>query len=143
MTSGVDLKNDQYSKTNIGIPYITGASNFEYGNLIINRYTFSKFCNSTINDILLTCKGTVGKICQNKIGNIHIARQIMGIKSFVNENWIILFLQSKILELTKQARSLIPGIDREAVLNTLLLLPPLNEQIRISDKVLLVFNQLQ
>ena len=41
----------------IGIPYITGASNFEDGRIIINRWTDSPTTHATIDDLLLTCKG--------------------------------------------------------------------------------------
>ena len=63
------------------IPYITGASNFEDGRIIINRWTDSPTTHATIDDLLLTCKGSgVGKMVWCNIENAHIARQIMALR---------------------------------------------------------------
>ncbi len=61
--SGQDLEPSRYNDNSIGIPYITGASNFEDGRIIINRWTDSPTTHATIDDLLLTCKGSgVGKM---------------------------------------------------------------------------------
>lgn len=81
LTSGQDLVPSRYSVVENGIPYITGASNFINGGLLINRYTTSPTSISHLGDLLITCKGTVGKMAYNTIGDVHIARQIMSISS--------------------------------------------------------------
>lgn len=144
LTSGTDLKPNEYSSSDIGIPYITGASNItEENEIIVNRYTDSKKVNSHLNEILLSCKGTIGKIAINKIGNIHVARQFMSITSFIDKNFFLVYLTSLIEKFCANAKSIIPGIDRNQVLTKVLYLPPLKEQIRISKKAKLLLNYLK
>lgn len=72
----------------------------------------------------------------NDIGDIHIARQIMGISSlYVNLQYVKLFLEIYVVELQKAARSIIPGISRDDILSAILPLPPTKEQKRIVDKI--------
>ena len=60
LQSGQDLKSEDYNSSENGIPYLTGASNFDNNNkLIINRWTASPKSIAFKNDILLSCKGTV------------------------------------------------------------------------------------
>ena len=140
LTSGNDLESNEYSPNNIGIPYITGASNItNKGQIIVNRFTYSKYKNSSLGSILLTCKGTIGKVAINVIGDIHVARQIMSIKSFINRDYMKSCLLNIVNELNKEARSMIPGIDRNQLLSKKMLLPPSKEQIRISKKLSLLF----
>ncbi len=143
LTSGTDLKPEEYSCENIGIPYITGASNITDDNkIIINRYTKNKYINSKLDDILLSCKGTVGKIVINNIGDVHIARQFMGIKSFINIHFLIIYLNTLVTQLNSEAKSIIPGLDRNQILAKRILLPPEKEQLRISNKVQIILNQI-
>ena len=136
LTSGTDLKPNQYSPNNIGIPYITGASNISENNtIIINRYTKTLYVNSYKNDVLLSCKGTIGKIVENQIGNIHVARQFMAIKSFISNAYLMFYLRTIVDELNSEAKSMIPGIDRNQILTKPILLPPEKEQTRIVDKI--------
>jgi len=72
----------------------------------------------------------------NTIGDIHIARQIMSIHS----DWILIdyiekYLEFSIPTLEKSVHSIIPGISRETILNTLIPIPPLKEQRRIVDRI--------
>ena len=82
LLSGRDLEPSQYNDLHHGIPYITGASNFVNSNLIINRWTEAPITISNKGDLLLTCKGTIGSMAFNDIGQIHIARQVMAITSY-------------------------------------------------------------
>ena len=87
-------------------------------------------------DLLLTCKGTVGKTAILELDEAHIARQIMSITpiiccvSFVNY-----FIQFIVTDLKKKAKSMIPGIERASVLSAPFPLPPLAEQKRIVAKI--------
>lgn len=78
----------------------------------------------------------------NNIGDIHIARQFMGIKSFVNREFLIIYLKTLISKLVSEAKSIIPGIDRSQILTKEMLLPPENEQLRISNKVNAILAQI-
>lgn len=92
---------------------MTGASNIDQDNkLIINRYTNVKYINSYLNDILLSYKGTVRKVVINDIGDIHVARQFMSIKSFINIGFLMILLNFLSDDLKNNAKSMIPGIDR-------------------------------
>ena len=136
LLSGRDLEPTQYNSVSKGIPYMTGASNFRNGSLIKNRWTETPIVISILGDLLITCKGTIGEMSFNTIGDIHIARQIMALRSsFVNLKYIQDYLSANIQDLQKQANSMIPGISRDTLLNALVPLPPLIEQARIVSKI--------
>lgn len=141
LTSGTDLAPQEYSSSNIGVPYLTGASNISSKNeIIINRYTKEKYINSHLDEILLSCKGTIGKIVKNNIGNCHVARQFMSIKSFISKEYLVIYLQTLVDALVFEAKSMIPGIDRIQILSKVILLPPYKQQLRISEKVNRIIN---
>lgn len=136
LTSGTDLTPEEYSPDNIGVPYLTGASNISEDNsIIINRYTNARYINSHKDEILLTCKGTIGKIAINQIGDIHVARQFMSIKSFILNDYMVIYLKTIVAGLNSEAKSMIPGIDRNQILTKEIILPPIQEQVRIANKV--------
>ena len=136
LLSGRDLEPSQYNSSNEGIPYITGASNFEKNKLIINRWTNKPVTISKIGDLLITCKGTIGAMAYNWVGNIHIARQVMAISSYlVHIKYVELYLKNKIRQLEENAKSFIPGISRDDIKLMLIPLPPLAEQERIVKRV--------
>ena len=139
LTSGRDLTSDCYSdiETKDSIPYITGASNIENERVIINRWTTKPQTFAYKGDLLLTCKGTVGLIAFLQCENAHIARQIMSLKAFscIDMNYLKYFVLSYIAELQRKAKSMIPGISRDDVLQTLCPIPPYKEQQRIVQKL--------
>ena len=55
LQSGQDMTPDKYNDCGKGIPYITGASNIENGNVLINRWTEYGRAFAYCGDILLTC----------------------------------------------------------------------------------------
>ena len=143
LLSGRDLEPSQYNDLHHGIPYITGASNFVNSNLIINRWTEAPITISNKGDLLLTCKGTIGSMAFNDIGQIHIARQVMAITSYgIDLKYIKCFLQSNLSILEKNANSMIPGISRSTLLGMLFPLPPFKEQQRIVAQIEKLFEQL-
>ena len=144
LQSGQDLVPERYFASPNGIPYITGASNLANGAIIVNRWTNTPTSISHKGDLLITCKGTVGTMAYNTIGDIHIARQIMSIHS----NWILIdyikkYLEYSIPKLEKAAHSIIPGISRETILSTLIPIPPLEEQRRIVDRIKKIYKMLK
>ena len=87
---------------------------------------------------MLTCKGTVGKTAFNTVGDMHIARQIMALRAkpeIVEGKFLRLFIDSIAETLAKNAKSMIPGIDRKTLLKNSIPIPPLKEQRRIVAKL--------
>lgn len=111
--------------------------------LIINRWTNNPTAISDSEDILITCKGAVGKIAINSIGKVHIARQLMAIKvndNLISNQFMELFLQRQIKTIEQKARGIIPGIKRQDILNIKTPLPPIEEQHRIVAKINEIFS---
>ena len=134
LLSGRDLTSLDYNDTEDGIPYITGASNFSDGKILINRWTNNPQVITISGDLLITCKGTVGEIAINNFGDAHIARQIMAIRNpfSLNIKYITFGLEYHVELLKNKSKGLIPGISRDDILNLLLPIPPQKEQERIT-----------
>jgi len=133
LVSGRDLTPSEYGDNDIGIPYITGASNFFDDNLIINRWTINPKVMAKSGDLLITCKGTVGTMVMNTQGDVHIARQIMAIRNLYNLNihFLKIVLASFVQQIILAAKGIIPGISRDDILDIIIPCPPLKEQERI------------
>ena len=136
LQSGQDMTPDCYNDLGIGIPYLTGASNIINGNVLINRWTDCGKAFAYKENLLITCKGTIGAMAILKEDIVHIARQIMAItpSNALLVSYAQLVLETLVTSLKSAAKSMIPGISRDDVLSSLLPLPPLNEQQRIVDK---------
>ena len=134
LLSGRDLTNDECNSENMGLPYLIGASNIEGDTFSFIRWTEKPQVISQMGDILISCKGTIGTIVKNDIGDMHIARQFMAIRPNTNcitSDYLHICLISAIEEIKKDARGVIPGISRDDILTKVFTIPPLNEQRRI------------
>ena len=141
LLSGRDLANEDCNDIHEGIPYLRGASNIENGNLKFVRWSKNPQVISIKNDVLLSCKGTVGKIVLNKYGEIHIARQFMAIRcgQSILPHYLMTVLLAHISTIRKSANGIIPGISRDVLLELIIPVPPINEQMRIMQQVYLLF----
>ena len=136
LTSGQDMPPNKYNDVSEGIPYLTGASNIQDGKMIINRWTLEPKAIAYKGDVLLTCKGTVGKTVILYEDEAHIARQIMSLKAIIiDAEFVKYFVKSYVNILKSKAKSMIPGIERKDVIEAVLPLPPLLEQKRIVAKI--------
>lgn len=94
---------------------------------------------------MLVCKGSgYGKTVICDIAEAHIARQIMAIKKFISldMHYVRLFLQANFDKIKSKGQGVIPGIDRNSVMNLLFPIPPVLEQRRIIEKQQELFNKI-
>ena len=138
LISGRDLDKSliEEKASSSSVPYITGASQISSNEVLVNRWTSNGSVFSDNGDLLLTCKGTIGKLAINQIGICHIARQIMAIrpKDQISVDFAKIFFSAIENKLTSNAKSMIPGISRNNVLSLLCPLPPIEEQRRIVQR---------
>ena len=142
LISGRDLSPSEYNADGVGVPYITGASNFVGGKVELVRWTTSPQVITEIGDLLLTCKGTIGEMAFNDFGSAHIARQIMAIRNkfTLNSEYLALCMGFYINAIKNAAKGLIPGISREDILNLILPIPALNYQEKVVERMVEVTN---
>ena len=138
LLSGRDLEPSQYNDSKNGIPYITGASNIENGIIAVNRWTPDPVVVSVTGDLLITCKGTIGKTAFNALGDVHIARQIMAIRNFsrkLDTCFLKIWLDGFVGQLVEKSKSMIPGFSRDDLVLAAYPVFPIDEQSRIVAKV--------
>ena len=137
--SGRDLEAARCNAEHRGIPYLVGASCIDNQNISVYRWTENPEVVAKINDTLLSCKGTVGEVVLNQLGDVHIARQFMAIRSkspqLILPKYIELIIKASIEGLRNSARGIIPGISREDILEMIVAIPPLSEQNRILTRI--------
>lgn len=145
LTSGQDLSPDLYSETNDhGIPYITGASNLNKEEVIVNRWTEFPKSIAVKSDLLFVCKGSgVGKMAWLNLEKVHIARQLMAINTIIAPiMYVKLILDVNNDYLKRKSTGIIPGIDRKTILEMKVCIPPFDEQVIIIEKVNQLLNYL-
>ena len=137
LLSGQDISMKECNSDEKGIPYLLGASNIIENKLIIERWIEKPRVVAIKNDILISCKGTVGKLIICNLEKVNLSRQLMGIRILkeISKEYMFIFLKSYVEKLKEKSKGLIPGIAREDILNIIFLLPPLAEQQRIVEKV--------
>lgn len=137
LISGRDLLLSEIESTpssDQSVPYITGASQIIGGKIAVNRWTARPSVISRHGDLLLTCKGTIGLMVFNAIGDVHIARQIMALRPIGDKlhSVFLKYLETHSIEqILADSRGLIPGIERSSVLSMPCVIPKLAEQQRI------------
>ena len=137
--SGRDLESTCCNAQRRGIPYLVGASCIENKRISVYRWTEYPEVVAKQNDILLSCKGTVGEVVLNQLGNVHIARQFMAIRSkspqLILPEYVEIMIKSSIDKLRSAARGIIPGIAREDILEMVVAIPPVSEQRQILKRI--------
>ncbi len=137
--SGRDIEASRCNSEQRGFPYLVGASCIEGQNISIYRWTEYPEVISQVDDVLLSCKGTVGEVILNTLGDVHIARQFMAIRSKSSQlllpRYVELIVKASVERLKNTARGIIPGISREDILEMDVAIPPLTEQKRILSRI--------
>lgn len=142
LLSGQDFPPTKYNSDGNGIPYITGASNFDDSHVLINRWTDEPSVIAQENDVLLVCKGSgYGKTIIADFKEAHIARQIMSlrVKEVIDNYWLLYYLRNNNRFIKEQGQGLIPGLSRKVILSLSINLPSLPEQheiVRLIDDLL-------
>lgn len=142
LLSGQDFPPTKYNSDGNGIPYITGASNFDDTHILISRWTDEPSVIAQENDVLLVCKGSgYGKTIIADFKEAHIARQIMAlrVKEIIDNNLLLYYLRNKNRFIKEQGQGLIPGLSRKVILSLTINLPTLPEQheiVRLIDDLL-------
>jgi len=144
LISGRDVATSLCNSDGTGIPYILGASNLDSDGFTVERWIENPVVVSRCGDVLLSVKGTIGKVYLQEEKEINISRQIMALRTLpVVET---LFLRDFILHISDMLKEagngLIPGISREIILNYASPLPPLPEQHRIVARIESLFAKL-
>lgn len=145
LLSGTDFKPEEYNDSQKGTPYITGASSLSENGVLLNRWTETPKVIVNHGDVLLVCKGSgYGKTVICNVEETHIARQIMAIKKFatLDMHYVRLFLQANFDKIKSKGQGVIPGIDRNSVMNLLFPIPPLSEQRCIVEKQRELFDKI-
>lgn len=148
LISGRDVSVSLCNDKSIGIPYILGASNIKDNKFFIERWIENPVVVSEKNDILLSVKGTIGKLYLQKEEKINISRQIMALRALndLNTHYLYYFLLRECERLKFEGNGLIPGISRKDILDLNILLPTLEEQqeiVNILDKLLAKYNKIK
>jgi type I restriction enzyme S subunit len=144
LISGQDFEASEYNDAGNGIPYMTGASCVVDGSTVVNRWTLKPRCIAKEGDVLLVCKGSgYGTLARLKQEKAHIARQFMDLQctDSLNESFNFYLASVIVNEIKKEARGLIAGIDRKAILKQLVMVPQKEEQ-EIIAKYFKVFDHL-
>lgn len=148
LISGRDVSVSLCNDKSIGIPYILGASNIKDNKFFIERWIENPVVVSEKNDILLSVKGTIGKLYLQKEEKINISRQIMALRALneLNTHYLYYFLLRECERLKFEGNGLIPGISRKDVLDLNILLPTIEEQqeiVNILDRLLAKYNKIK
>lgn len=148
LISGRDVSVSLCNDKSIGIPYILGASNIKDNKFFIERWIENPVVVSEKNDILLSVKGTIGKLYLQKEEKINISRQIMALRALneLNTHYLYYFLLRECERLKFEGNGLIPGISRKDILDLNILLPTLEEQqeiVNILDNLLAKYNKIK
>lgn len=120
LISGQHIMNKDYNDERIGIPYLTGPSDFEELYPVVSKWTEKPKALATTDDILITVKGSgVGKVNICNIEQVAISRQLMAIRCVDIENVYLFWYLKNRFNLLQQLSTgtAIPGVSRGDILD--------------------------
>ena len=133
LLSGQHVLAQNYNSDGIGVPYITGPSDFENGIIEHTKFTQRPTTICQPKDILLTVKGSGAGSMVVSDAEYCISRQLMALRvtDWDMDYIYFLLLQDSSL-IGAAATGLIPGLSRSDILNKRIAIPPLPEQRAIA-----------
>jgi type I restriction enzyme, S subunit len=137
---GIELISGQHVEANLvnesqdGKPYLTGPADFPNGKIIVTKFTnhATKFCSK--GDLLITVKRSgTGKVIEAD-DEYAISRQLMAVRALAFDSKFTYYnLVASVTRYEGAAAGLIPGVTRDDVLHTPILIPPFLEQQKIAQ----------
>lgn len=135
--SGQHIAANKHKNSPPGVPYLTGPADFPNGIIEGEKFTEHPKVICKEGDILLTCKGSgTGKsVVADK--EYCISRQLMAIRP----KGISAYLLQKIIfamaeKFNREARGLIPGINRSDIIEKVVFIPTGSERSKIESRFL-------
>jgi type I restriction enzyme S subunit len=142
LISGMHLNPDDYNKTNEGLPYFTGPTDYTNNENEITKWTTKKSAIAQSGDTLITVKGSgVGSLHQLEINTVSIGRQVMALRSKSSSHNLFIYysLANKEFHFQELGKgNMIPGLSRPDILKTKIKTPPLPEQRAIAQVLSLI-----
>ncbi|QOW04630.1 restriction endonuclease subunit S [Vibrio parahaemolyticus] len=128
LISGQHVEAKYVNTVGSGKPYLTGPADFPNGKIIVSKYTEYAKKECLNGDLLITVKGSgTGKVIEAD-QDYAISRQLMAIRATkFDAKFCYYNLIASVKRYEDAAAGLIPGISREDVLNTPIMVPPLPE----------------
>jgi len=134
LLSGQHIESSFYNEDGLGVAYLTGPADFYNKKINVTKYTEHPKVMCQKEDILITVKGSGTGKSVLADGKYCISRQLMAIRpKSMDVEFIYFVIQSNEERYATMSAGLIPGITREDVLKTPLLIPPLPEQRKIAE----------
>ncbi|PKK36760.1 hypothetical protein BWI96_10320 [Siphonobacter sp. SORGH_AS_0500] len=118
-----------------GLPLVGGAADFQ-GNVIdASRYTSRPTKVSKVGDLIICIRATIGKVAFSD--QIYcLGRGVAGITPYVDAKWLFYKLLESANDLDEAGTgTTFKQIDKKTLENWPIILPPLAEQKRISEKI--------
>lgn len=137
LISGQHIDAENQNSKRIGMPYITGPSDFGKAYPIVKKWTQHPRAIAKTHYSLITVKGSgVGKMNRMPDFPMAIGRQIMAAGAvLLFQNYADLFLSNEYLNFQAAKTGQIPGISREDILYKIFATPPISEQTVIVEKI--------
>ena len=137
LIAGQHILESNYNQKKIGIPYLTGPSDFLEDFPIITKWTEYPKSIAQKNDILITVKGAgVGKINFLNQEKACISRQLMAIRSNVLEPFFVYYsLKNQFYELKTLGKTLIAGTHQQKILDFPIAVADHDVQIKTIDSI--------
>ncbi|WP_367404247.1 restriction endonuclease subunit S [Kocuria marina] len=137
LLSGRDEPLSECNAEGSGIPYVMGASNLSNAGLTVERWIAQPKVVSESGDLLISVKGTVGKLYIQQEPELNLSRQIMAIQpgELIEVTYLLQHVSEALLGIQQRAVGLIPGISRAVLLSLPIPLPPIDEQKSVVKKL--------